>query len=162
MHKYLWSGSLAAVLLAGFAAYAGEIEVSGAWARASASTQDAGAVDMTITSKFDATLVGASTPASKTVELHRMWEENGMMKMREVQAIELPAGKHVNLHDRGYHLMLIGLKAPLKEGATVPLTLNIKVANQGVVKINTSAEVKSLTATNPASDDEHHMQMQMK
>ncbi len=61
---------------------------------------------MTISSKQAATLVGASTPASKTVELHRMWEENDMMKMREVMAIELPAGKRVNLHDSGYHLML--------------------------------------------------------
>jgi copper(I)-binding protein len=160
MRKFIWSTCLATALLASVDVYAGDIEISGAWARASASTQDAGAVDMTITSKHAATLVGASTPASKTVELHRMWEESGMMKMREVKAIELPAGKPVNLHESGYHLMLIGLKAPLKEGATVPLTLNIKVENQGVVDINTIAEVKSLTATKPTSDDDHmHMQM---
>jgi len=143
-------------------AAAQDLVVSDAWVRATAPGQDSGSLQFSITSAKGSRLVAASSPVAGTVELHSMTHEDGMMKMREVQAIELPAGKHVNLHDRGYHLMLIGLKAPLKEGATVPLTLNIKVANQGVVKINTSAEVKSLTATNPASDDEHHMQMQMK
>jgi periplasmic copper chaperone A len=86
-----------------------------------------------------------------------MQNENGMMKMREVKSIELPAGKHVNLHDSGYHLMLNGLKDPLKEGGAVPLTLIIKVSKQAAVNIETQAEVRSLHATRAAvKESEHH------
>jgi copper(I)-binding protein len=95
------------------------------------------------------------------VELHSMTSENGMMRMREVKAIKLPAGKLVNLSESGYHLMMNRLKAPLKEGETVPVTLSIKVANQGVVKVETKAEVKSLTATKPEPHEDEHQHMQI-
>jgi len=119
---------------------------------------------LSIISKQSAKLVGATSPVCKAVQLHSMKNMNGLMKMREVKAIELPAGKRVNLRESGYHLMLIGLIAPLKEGETVPLTLSIEVPNQGIVKIDASAEVKSITAAMPASqgEDHHQMQMQMK
>jgi periplasmic copper chaperone A len=81
-----------------------------------------------------------------------MAHDSGMMKMREVPAIELPAGKRVNLGESGYHLMLIGLKAPLRAGDSVPLTLDIKVSNH-TVNIEAKAEVKPLTATKPAMED---------
>jgi copper(I)-binding protein len=149
-------GWLVTALLISFASYAGDIEISGAWTRATAPGQDQAGVDLSITSKQPATLVGVSSPASKTVELHSMTNKNGMMRMREVKAIELPAGKRVNLSESGYHLMLNGLKAPLKEGETVLLTLSIKVADQGVVKVETKAEVKSLTATKAASQEDEH------
>jgi len=82
-----------------------------------------------------------------------------MMKMREVEAIELPAGKRVNLGEGGYHLMLTGLKAPLKAGESVPLTLSIKVANKRMVKVKTKAKVKPLTATNasPEEEEDEHL-----
>ena len=67
------------------------------------------------------------------------------MKMREVKAIELPAGKRVSLRESGYHLMLIGLKAPLKEGEMFPMMLSIEVGEHRMVKIKSMAEVKSLT-----------------
>jgi hypothetical protein len=151
-NRFIW---LAAALLVSFASYAagnaGDIEVSGAWTRATAPGQDAAGVDMTIISKHAATLVGVSSPVAGSAELHSMKEENGMMRMREVLSIELPAGKRVNLKESGYHLMLNGLKAPLKEGDTVPLTLSIK-AGKRVVKLGTKVEVRSLHAT----QEEHH------
>lgn len=155
-------GWLAAALLASFASYAGDIEISGAWTRATAPGQDQAGVDLTITSKQPATLVGVSSPACKTMELHSMTTADGMMRMREVKTIELPAGKRVNLSESGYHLMLTGLKAPLKEGEIVPLTLSIKVVNQSVVKVETKSEVKSLTAAKatPQEDEHQHMHMQ--
>jgi periplasmic copper chaperone A len=149
---YRFGGLLAALVMSA-SVYAGDIQVENAWARATAPGQDAAGVDLTITSKQAATLIGVSSPASKTVELHSMTmtHDSGMMKMREVEAIELPAGKTVNLRDSGYHLMLTGLKAPLKAGEAVPLTLDIKVAKR-MVKIETKAEVRPLTATNSATD----------
>jgi copper(I)-binding protein len=154
-------GWFAAALLFSFASYAGDIEVSGGWIRATAPGQDQGGADLSIISKQTAALVGANSPACKTVQLHTMTSEGGMMRMREVKAIELPAGKRVNLRESGYHLMLVGLKAPLKEGDTVPLTLSFMVGKLGVVKVETTAEVKSLTATEATSHDDEHMKMHM-
>lgn len=151
-------GGLLAALLVSISVYAGDINVEHAWARATAPGQDAASVDLTITSKQAATLLGVSSPACKTVGLHSMtMSDGGMMQMRAVETIELPAGKPVNLGDSGYHLMLNGLKAPLKEGGTVPLTLRFKVG-KSVVKFKTSAAVKSLTATKSAPQ---HMHMPM-
>ena len=153
-----------AALLVSFAGYAADvhaadIEISGAWTRATVPGQQAASVDLTITSKQAATLVGLSSPVAKTGGLHSMKSENGMMQMREVDAIPLPAGKSVNLHDSGYHLMLDGLKVPLKEGTNIPLTLSIKAGKQGVTKFETKAEVRSLHATKAPSSENDPMQM---
>jgi copper(I)-binding protein len=148
-------GVLLAALLLSTSVFAGDIKVEKAWARATAPGQDSAGVDLTIISKQDATLVGASSPACKSIELHSMTmaHDSGMMKMREVPSIELPAGKRVNLGESGYHLMLTGLKSPLKAGESVPLTLDIKVSKRKV-KIETRAEVRPLTTTNPAMEEE--------
>ena len=152
---------MAAALLVSFASYAGDIEISGVWTRATAPGQETAGVDMTITSKKAATLVGVSSPVAKTGELHSMKDEGGMMRMREVQSIELPANKRVNLSESGYHLMLDGLKGPLKEGETVPLVLSIKVDNQRVLEVKTFAEVKSMTETKASAQDNGHQHMHM-
>lgn len=137
--------------------YAGDFRVENAWARATAPGQDTAMVDLTITGKQAATLVSISSPASKVVELHSMTHEQGMMKMREVKMMDLPAGEPINLGKRGYHLMLIGLSVPLKVGDTVPLTLGLKVeGQQNVLKVETKATVKSLAATVP--QEHEHMQ----
>lgn len=156
MHKsYRFAGLLAALLLSA-SVYAGDIKVEGAWSRATAPGQDAAGVDLTITSKLPATLVGVSSPAAKTAELHSMTHGDGMMKMREVKAIELPAGTRVNLGEGGYHLMLIGLKAPLKDGENIPLTLTIRLADKSTVKVEARAEVKPLTATKDTMHEHEH------
>jgi copper(I)-binding protein len=166
MSKLNRFGWLAAALLASLASYSyaagntADIETSGGWIRATAPGQDQAGADLSITSKQSATLIGASSPVCKTVQLHTMMMEGGMMRMRQVKAIELPAGKRVNLRDSGYHLMMIGLKAPLKEGETVPLTLSIRLAKGGVVKIRTKAEVKSLTAAPPRETGHQQMNLQ--
>ena len=153
---YKFGGLLAALLLSA-SVHAGDIQIEAAWSRATAPGQDTGMADLTITSKYAATLVGVSSSASNSAELHSMTHDGGVMKMREVQAIELPAGKQVNLGTNGFHLMLIGLKAPLKAGETIPLTLSIKVADKSVVKVETSAEVKPLTETGVAGQPGEHM-----
>lgn len=151
-------GGLLAALLLSASVFAGDIQVEKAWARATAPGQDAAGVDLTITSKQAATLVKASSPVCKTIELHSMTMDHasGMMKMGEVPAIELPAGKPVNLRESGYHLMLNGLQAPLKAGDSIPLTLEIKVSNRQV-KIETKAEVRPLTTTSPSTEQDHSM-----
>lgn len=131
--------------------YAADIQVEGASARATAPGQDTAMVDLSITSVKDAKLVGFSSPACKTAQMHSMTDQP-VMKMREVQSIELLAGKRVALREAGFHLMLMGLKAPLKAGESVPLTLNINVAGKEV-KVDVKAEITPLTA--PKHDMSH-------
>lgn len=154
------AGALLAALALNISAYAGGIQVDGAWSRASAPGQDSAMVDFSISSKQAATLVGASSPACNSVELHSMTHEGGVMKMREVKSLELPAGKRINLGESGYHLMLIGLKAPLKAGETVPLTLKVRTADKRETKVEVSAEVKPLVEARaesaPAGHAHHH------
>ncbi len=135
---------------------ADDLRIEGVWARATLPGQNVGLVNLTITSKQSATLAGISSAACKSVEMHSMTHDNGMMKMREVKSIKLPAGKRVDFEEEGYHLMLIGLKSALKEGDSVPLILRVKDKNQRVVNINTSAAVKSITATQATDDEDVH------
>jgi copper(I)-binding protein len=91
------------------------------------------------------------------MELHSMTmpRDGGMMKMREVETIALPAGKPVNLRASGYHLMMTGLKAPLKGDVSVPLILSIREGNKPVVKVKVMVEVKAFNAANPPQREEH-------
>ncbi len=146
--------TLLGAMLLSACVYAGDIQVEGAWARATAPGQSTGMVDLAITSLKGAKLVGFSSPACKSAQMHSMSHDNGMMEMREVQAIELPAGKRIVLGNAGYHLMLIDLLAPLKAGDSVPLTLNIRVGGKEE-KVAIVAEVKPLTA--PMDEHMQHM-----
>lgn len=158
MNSLYRMGGLLAALLLSVNVYAGDVSVEGAWSRATAPGQDAAMVDMSIASKQAATLVGVSSPACKSAELHSMTHEGGVMKMREVKEIALPAGQRIGLGESGYHLMLIGLKAPLKAGDAVPLTLSVRQADKRVVKVEVKAEVKPLTEAKPVqAEHSHHM-----
>jgi len=158
MNSLYRMGGLLAALLLSVNVYAGDVSAEGAWSRATAPGQDSAMVDMSITSKQAATLVGFSSPVCKSAELHSMTHEGGVMMMREVKEVALPTGQRVNLGESGYHLMLLGLKAPLKAGETVPLTLSIRQADKRIVKVEVKAEVKPLTEAKPAQGGHsHHM-----
>lgn len=144
MIKFYRFGGLLAALLLGSGAYAGDIQIENARTRATVPGQESAMVNLSITSKQAATLVGASSSASKTTALHTMTHKNGMMSMREVKSINLPANERVEMTEHGYHLELAGLKAPLKAGATVPLTLNIEMTDKSIVKVVVQVEVKPL------------------
>lgn len=141
---YRFAGLLTALLLSA-SAYAQDIQVEGAWTRATATAagSDSASVFMFITSKQDATLVGASSPASKAIELRTMTHKGSMMKTLVIDKIGLPANKRVDMTSiHGYHLTLTGLNAPLKAGETVPLTLNIETVDKKNIKIDVRAEIK--------------------
>lgn len=83
-------------------------------------------------------LVGARAEVSKTMEVHRMSMDNNVMKMREIPGIEIPAKGEVSLargSKNGYHLMLMNLKQPLKEGDQFPVTLIFKQAGEQQVTV---------------------------
>lgn len=99
------------------------VVVDGAWARASVQGQKATGAFMRLTAKDGARLVRIETPVAGVAEVHEMKMEGDIMKMRAVPALDLPAGKTVELQPGGYHVMLLDLKAPLAKGSTVPVTL---------------------------------------
>lgn len=140
-------GCLLAGLLLHVSSYAGDFNIENAWSRATAPGQPTAGVDMSISSKHTAKLVGVASPLADHVAIHSMTHEDGMMSMREVMFIVLPAGKRVQLGESGYHLMLSGLKRPLKAGESIPLILSIEVGKQTRVQINTEAEVRPIRST---------------
>ena len=86
----------------------------------------------------DDRLVTASSPVAGRVELHTHLMENGIAKMRPVEAIEVPAGGAAELKPGGDHIMLFDLAEPLKKGDKFPLTLTFEKA--GAVEITVDVE----------------------
>ena len=110
-------------------AQAQSIQVDHPWARATAPNAKAGGVFMTLTDTGAADkLIAAASPVAGMVEVHRTVEENGVMKMLPVEAIDLTPGKAVTLAPGGYHVMLMDLRRQLKQGDTFPLTLTFAKA----------------------------------
>ncbi|MEO1766150.1 copper chaperone PCu(A)C [Thiobacter aerophilum] len=103
-----------------------QVEVKDPWVRATVPAQTATGAFMELTAKEDARLVAARSPVAKIVEIHEMKMEGGVMKMRAIPKLDLPAGKPVTLSPSGYHIMLMGLKGQVKEGDSVPLTLVVE------------------------------------
>jgi copper(I)-binding protein len=74
-------------------------------------------------------LVAAASDLARKTELHSMTMDNGVMRMRQVEGgIPVPAGGTVTLAPGGYHIMLIGLKAPLHAGQAYDVTLDFRHA----------------------------------
>lgn len=128
----------------GFAAEA--VNVGNAWARATAPGQKAAGAYMEIISAADAALVGVETPVAARAELHSMSMDGGVMRMRALEKIDLPARKAVKLAPGGFHVMLLDIKQPLKAGDKVPLTLTVRGAGAALSTIKVEAEVRAVGA----------------
>jgi copper(I)-binding protein len=106
-------------------------KVEAVWARPTVAGQSAGGGFLKITGGAAADkLLSASAGVSKTVELHTMEMDGNVMRMRQIDAIEVPAGGTVELKPGGRHVMFMGLAQPLKAGTTFPLTLRFEMAAQ--------------------------------
>lgn len=114
------------------------IEIVQPWARATPNGAQTGAVYLTIKnlSRINDRLESATSPVAQKAQIHQMTVANGIMRMREVAGgLSAPAGGTVALKPGGYHIMLIGLKKPLKVGDRFPLTLDFKTAGEIRVSI---------------------------
>jgi periplasmic copper chaperone A len=149
---------LTSVLLALSAttAFAGDIEIKAPWVRGTVAGQTATGAFMEITSKSGASLVGAASPVAGVTEVHEMKMDDGVMKMRAVARLDLPAGKPVILGPGGYHVMLMNLKQMIKTGDSVPLTLQFEGKDRKVEMIEVVAEVRDLTSKAPAANPHQH------
>lgn len=126
------------------AAAADAVTVRGAWARATVPGQAVGAAYMELRSAAGAVVTAASSPAAQKTELHTMGIDQGVMRMRPVERIAVPAGGSVKLAPGGLHVMLVGLKQPLQAGQKVPLTLTVQDAAGQSSQVEVSAEVRRL------------------
>jgi copper(I)-binding protein len=116
----------------------GELTIEHPWARASAGNAKTGAVFMTIVNTVGGSdrLLSASTPIAATAELHtHLMDSDGVMKMRQVEAVELAPGATTKLAPGGYHVMLMGLTERLLEDTTFPLTLRFERAGELTVDV---------------------------
>ncbi|MCX5520875.1 copper chaperone PCu(A)C [Kaistia defluvii] len=135
----------AVVLLAAPSAFAhdykvGDIEIGHPWTRATPPAARAGGGYLTLTNRGQTAdrLMGGSSSASGRVEVHTMEVTDGVMKMRELaDGLALPPGETVKLEPGSFHLMLIDLKEPIREGAKIPVTLRFEHA--GTVDVELAA-----------------------
>lgn len=144
--RYLLAAAAAFVTLAAHA----EVTVKDAWIRGIAPGQRATGAFMLLTSPTDATLVAVASPVAKVNEIHTMSMDNGVMRMRAIPSLSLPAGKTVELKPGGYHLMLMELTGPLHDGASVPLTLTFSDAAGKRTTQTVHATVRPLAGGPPA------------
>ncbi|MBA4743570.1 MAG: copper chaperone PCu(A)C [Azoarcus sp.] len=133
-----------------------DVQVDEPWVRATVAQQKASGAFMTLTASKDARLVEAASPVAGVVEIHEMKMENQIMRMRRVEAVELPAGEPVTLAPGGHHVMLLELGAPLSEGDEVALTLTVEYADGTRETIDVTAPVRPLTHRSPGGQHHRH------
>ena len=116
------------------------IEIKNQWVRASNDGQDVSAAYMTIVSNEDTSLITIDSDVADVIEIHSMSMENGVMKMRMLDTLDLIAGKPTELSPGGFHLMLFDLKKPLTAGKEAHFTLHFK---------NKAGQEKTISVTSP-------------
>jgi len=126
---------------------AAQVTVNDPWVRGTVAGQMASGAFMKLQSAKDARLIEAASPVAGVVEIHEMAMENNVMRMRAVKALNLPAGRAVELKPGGYHVMLMDLKQQLKEGEVVPVTLVVESGGKREA-IEVKAPVRAPTARN--------------
>ena len=135
---------------------AGTLKIGHPWARMTAPGQPSGGAFLKLNNTGTAAdrLLGGSTPLADHIELHSMSMEGNVMKMREVNAIDVPPGQTVELKPGAWHMMLIGLKVPLKAGDKVPMTLKFEKAGEVKVELKIE-EVAPGAAASGAAGHQH-------
>lgn len=116
---------------------AGDLKIGHPWARPTVQGQPTGGGFLKIenTGKTADRLLSATAPVGSHLELHTMSMEGDVMRMRQVDGIDIPAGATVELKPGAFHVMFMGLKAPLKEGDKFPVTLKFQKAGEVKVEV---------------------------
>jgi len=136
--------ALFAVLAAWAMASHAEVTVSEAWVRGTVPGQSETGAFMRIKSTKALKLLGVSSPVAKKVEIHKMEMDQGVMRMRPMSGLEIPANSSVALEPGSYHVMLIGVTKPLVKGQKVPMTLEFQNMDGKKSSTEIQAEVRPL------------------
>ena len=118
-----------------------DLRIEGAWARATAPGQASGAAYLTIDNQGDGDdrLATVTTPRAATATIHDSASDGGVMRMRMLGDLPIPAGKRVVLAPGGTHIMIAPLASPLKAGETFDLTLHFDHAGDRRVPVTVVA-----------------------
>jgi periplasmic copper chaperone A len=126
------------------------VKVANAWVRAPVAGQKTAAAYLELTSDRNLALVAAGSPAAGRIEIHSTTMEGGVMRMRAMPRVDLPAGQTVKLAPGGTHLMLLELKQPLKAGERVSLILSLQPSGpvaSSLTTVTVDAEIRAAGAT---------------
>jgi len=135
--------ALAAAVCAGSLAHA-QVKIENAWVRGAVPGQLTTGAFLDVTSQAEAKLVRVESPVAAVVEIHASEMKNGLMTMRAVPTVTLPAGKQVRFAPGGYHIMLMDLKQPVKNGESVPLKLTVEAADGKRETVDVKAQVRGV------------------
>lgn len=116
---------------------AGALSIDGAWARASIGRSKVSAVYLVVVNRGEVVdrLLRAETGRAGHTMIHRSVVEDGVMKMRHVDAVDIPPGESVRLEPGGLHLMLTGVDPPLEAGESICVTLVFERAGELVLSV---------------------------
>ncbi|SDS29957.1 hypothetical protein SAMN05216198_1642 [Halopseudomonas litoralis] len=120
----------------------GDIHVNHPWSRALPPVAPTGAAYLVLENKGDRTdrLIGAASTIAGRVELHQHIHQDGLMKMQQIDSVEIAPGAQVEFKPGGHHLMLFGLQQPLVEGSSYPMTLSFEHAGEVEVEVMVTGE----------------------
>jgi hypothetical protein len=131
-----FSTLLAVLSLGTSVAFAADVSIEQPFARATPPGQPNSAAFMQLSNKGEATaLVAAHSSVANVVELHTHIHDEGVMRMRKIEQIELPAGATTLLEPGGLHVMLIDLKQPLQDGSRIDLTLEYADGSEQQIEV---------------------------
>lgn len=131
-----FSTLLAVLSLGTSVAFAADVSIEQPFARATPPGQPNSAAFMQLSNKGEATaLVAAHSSVANVVELHTHIHDEGVMRMRKIEQIELPAGATTLLEPGGLHVMLIDLKQPLQDGSQIDLTLEYADGSEQQIEV---------------------------
>lgn len=165
-HRYAtkWLAVAAALITVGAVAALAraaepEIGLSDAWARPTLGAGRTTAAYVTITNVGTNAdrLTAADTPGAGSVEIHTAGMEEGVMRMRRLEGLDIPAGETVTMAPGGYHIMIIDIEEPIEVGTTVPLTLTFETSGSVTIDAPVSMAPPSSTETAPMRDRDESM-----
>ncbi len=132
---------------------AGNITIDQPWSRATPGGAAVGAGYLVVKNTGEGAdrLIGGTSPIAESVEVHSMTMEGDMMKMRKLEALEIPAGGSVALKPGGNHIMFLGLKQPIEQGK--PFTATLSFEKAGDVEVEFAVE--PIGAKAPSGGHDH-------
>jgi copper(I)-binding protein len=147
---------LAALLFLPLAALA-QVKVEDPWVRATVPAQKATGAFMRLSASSSVRLVDARSPVAGRVEIHdSQTDRNGIVRMRAISGMDLPAGGVVEFRPGGYHIMLMDLKQQMKVGDEVPLTLIVAARDGKRQNIEVRAAVLPLASKGQGHGSHKH------
>ena len=123
------------------------LRISDAWAKTTVPGGSVSAAYMQISSAKPLKLVKAESTLTPNVEIHNMSMKDGVMEMRAVEAVDVPAGKSVALKPGGLHIMLIKVNKPINRGDSVPLTLTFETPDKRLFSVDVAAKGQEKAAS---------------